>query len=265
MEETFKKFQVRSNPASETPAESDGNRDDKNPLSTRELQLYWDLIRPLTGLRGTALRLHLLTGAQRIEQLVRLLSANVTCERILIWDIKGCSAIPRAHEVPLVGLASTLFSELDLKGKFALSSDGGKSAIANTTLSDWAVEVVNDKIPNFLLKRVRSGVETLLASRQVSKEYRGRQQSHGLGGVQDKHYDGYNYIIEKGQALLVLHNTLSGHIQSADINQPALDSRERSGRQAVPIWSGPQQTTANDPDFDRPRSPQNSSGSTPNA
>lgn len=71
------------------------------------------------------------------------------------------------------------------------------------------MEVVDDKIPNFQLKRVRSGVETALAAAKVSREYRGRLQSHGISGVQSTHYDGYDYLTEKRESLELLYNLLS--------------------------------------------------------
>jgi hypothetical protein len=54
------------------------------------------------------------------------------------------------------------------------------------------------------LKRVRSGVETLLAANGVSREVRGHLQSHGLTGVQARHYDGHDYLAEKRRALELL-------------------------------------------------------------
>ena len=45
--------------------------------------------------------------------------------------------------------------------------------------------------------RIRSGVETLLAANGVSQEVRGHLQSHGLTGVQARHYDGHDYMPEK--------------------------------------------------------------------
>jgi hypothetical protein len=45
---------------------------DKRPLIADELRTYWKSIEKLPGLRGRCLRLHLLSGGQRIEQLVRL-------------------------------------------------------------------------------------------------------------------------------------------------------------------------------------------------
>ena len=54
------------------------------------------------------------------------------------------------------------------------------------------------------MKRIRSGVETLLAARGVNREVRGHLQSHGLTGVQARHYDGHDYLAQKRQALAVL-------------------------------------------------------------
>lgn len=209
----LKRFNIRSNPVSTTATNPEFNRNAKNPLSQAELVTYWNLIKGLDGMKGIALRLHLLVGGQRIQQLARLLSKDVQKDRILLWDTKGPPGKdPRRIDLPLVGLARDLSKSIDLSGRYALTSDGGRSPICNTTLSAWATEVVGDRIDNFKLKRVRSGVETLLASRQVPKDYRGRLQSHGIGGVQDAAYDGYDYMWEKEQALRTLHDALDGDI-----------------------------------------------------
>ena len=62
--------------------------------------------------------------------------------------------------------------------------------------------------PDFRAKRVRSGVETLLASARISSDIRGRLQSHGISGVQARHYDGHDYVEEKRQALETLFRLL---------------------------------------------------------
>jgi hypothetical protein len=43
-----------------------------------------------------------------------------------------------------------------------------------------------------------------LAREGISREVRGHLQSHGLTGVQARHYDGHDYIPEKRQALVLL-------------------------------------------------------------
>lgn len=41
----------------------------------------------------------------------------------------------------------------------------------------------------------------MLARESISREVRGHLQSHGLTGVQARHYDGHDYIPEKRRAL----------------------------------------------------------------
>ena len=96
----------------------------------------------------------------------------------------------------------------DLSGKYTFSTDGGNTHIANTTLSIWAKDAVGKLIKNFSAKRIRSGVETLLAKKKFSKDLRGRLQSHGISGVQDRHYDGHDYLDEKLEMLRALEITL---------------------------------------------------------
>lgn len=72
----------------------------------------------------------------------------------------------------------------------------------------------------FFVKRVRSGVETLLANQEVSQETRGRLQSHGITGIQNAHYNAFGYALEKRQALQILLDTLNGKIEVRKYNSP---------------------------------------------
>ncbi len=53
----------------------------------------------------------------------------------------------------------------------------------------------------FQLRDVRRSCETRLAALGVSRDLRAQLQSHGLGGVQAKHYDRHDYMTEKAAAL----------------------------------------------------------------
>jgi hypothetical protein len=55
---------------------------------------------------------------------------------------------------------------------------------------------------------LRITVETRLAAAGVSRETRAQLQSHGLGGVQGKHYDKHSYMDEKREALATLRRLL---------------------------------------------------------
>ena len=205
----FKAYMVSHNPAADTQPDESANRADKNPLSAEELRTYWQIIRNLPGIKGAALRLHLLTGGQRIAQLVRLKCSDIQPDSIVLTDGKGRPGKPaRPHAVPLVPAARLALEALNPAGEWAISTDGGITHLAPTTLSNWAVEAVGDQIEAFNTKRIRSGVETLLASVRVSSETRGRLQSHGIMGVQARHYDGHDYMAEKLEAVETLYRLL---------------------------------------------------------
>lgn len=205
----FKGFDIVINPVAETEPDESQNRTDKRPMTTAELRTYWGLIKHLSDFRGALLRLHLLTGGQRIEQLVNLCTENISGDSMVLHDGKGRPGRPaRPHTVPLIKEARKALAECRPTGKFALSTDGGETHVAATTLSDWATEVARDRIVDFQAKRIRSGVETLLASAGVSQDIRGRLQSHGIGGVQTRHYDGHDYLPEKRKALEKLFTLL---------------------------------------------------------
>ena len=53
----------------------------------------------------------------------------------------------------------------------------------------------------FDARDIRRTCETLLAGMGVNRDIRAQLLSHGLSGVQDKHYDRHGYIEEKRTAL----------------------------------------------------------------
>ena len=204
----FKAYRITHNPGADTEPDESANRADKNPLSAEELRAYWHAIKTLPGVRGAALRLHLLTGGQRIEQLVTLRTSDVRGDSVTLFDGKGRPGKPaRPHTVPLIPMAAAALLECRPQGIYAISTSGGDTHMSAITLSRWAV-LAGAAIPDFQTKRIRSGVETLLASARISADIRGRLQSHGISGVQARHYDGHHYMPEKLQALETLFRLL---------------------------------------------------------
>jgi integrase len=218
----FKSYNVTQNPAADTEPDEAQNKADKNPLKEEELRQYWQVIKVLPGFKGAVLRLHLLTGGQRIEQLVRLRTEHIHENTITLFDGKGRPGkAPRPHTVPLIPPARAALEMCQPTGNYALSSalggprkNGkprstakGEAHLSAISLSHWAVKAATE-IPGFATKRIRSGVETLLASKTIPMETRGRLQSHGIAGVQARHYDGYDYMDEKRNALVTLFQLL---------------------------------------------------------
>ena len=86
-----------------------------------------------------------------------------------------------------------------------------EEVVSTSAFYEFEVEAIGDRIEGFAPKRLRSGVETALASLGISREVRAQLQSHGRGGMQDRHDDDHDYMPEKRaalQALLDLLNTV---------------------------------------------------------
>ncbi len=214
----FKSYGVQHNPAAETVAIK--LVPDKKPLMPVHLRQYWQAIEKLEGVRGAVLRLHLLTGGQRIEQLRQLVRSNVGQGVITLVDSKGRTGHePKKHSIPLLTAArEDLNALLALNpGEFPLSIDGGESPVSAKAIAEWAKAAAavvewaptDEPVGQFQAKRLRSGVETALASLRVSQEIRGRLLSHGVTGVQAASYDGHDYRPEKLEALEALHRFLT--------------------------------------------------------
>ena len=71
--------------------------------------------------------------------------------------------------------------------------------------------VVRKEIYDFEIKRVRSGVTTLLSKLKISQEIRNNLQSHNQNTVDSEHYNGYDFYEEKKDALKKMHDFLTGN------------------------------------------------------
>ena len=202
----FKAFGVKSNPVADTQADRSADKADKNPLNLPELRAYWRTIESAPGIEAAMLRLHFLTVGQRIEQLARLRKQDATDDSITLYDAKGRGQVKRAHVVPLTNCAREALNVLNTGKEYLLSRTGTKPIDA-TGLSRLAQKLAAAE--GFQLKRVPSGVETLLAERRVSQQIRGRLHSHGVSGVQLKHYNAHDYLPEKLAALRLFEAALN--------------------------------------------------------
>lgn len=207
----FKAYGVEANPV--PPLGQDArlhNKADKNPLSIDELQAYWQSISAMEGPRGAMLRIHLLSGGQRVEQLVNLRTADIEKDAFVLLDSKGRPGKgPRLHKLPIIGKLKADITSLANDGEYAFSLDQGETRVSASMMANWA-KSAGKEIDDFKIKRIRSGVETLLAGAGVSMEIRGRLQSHGIHGVQATHYDAHDYLPEKAKALATLHRLIEG-------------------------------------------------------
>jgi hypothetical protein len=208
----FADFGIKINPVANINPIQASATTDKNPLSVDELRTYWKALQDVPGMYGQFLRLHLLSGGQRIVQLSRLTVQDIKDDHFELVDLKGRGNAVRKYAVPITPSIRTEIDAL-AAGKTGYLLDNGRGQpIEKSAISDWP-ERVRHGIAGFQLKRVRSGVETALSASGISKDIRGELQSHGIGGVQKRHYDAHDFLQEKSHALNVLFELLNGEIK----------------------------------------------------
>src|SRR5574337_62731 len=153
----------------------------KRALSVAELAAYWKRIKAMTGAHGALLRFHLLTGAQRCEQLARLTAPRFDRDAgtVTILDGKGRRTQLREHVVPLLPDAITaldgmagdagphLFS-LDA-GKYGAGYHAVRSLVAGVAA---AMVEAGEVAATFTPGELRITVETRLAAVGVPRETR---------------------------------------------------------------------------------------------
>lgn len=211
----FDGLDIRTNPLLDLKVtRPEGDRDDapSAALSEPELRAYWNAIEGMDTPHGAMMRLHLLTGAQRMEQLSRLTVADLDADQsaITLWDGKGRRKKPRRHVVALIPDAMQALAAMrgdDPAGPHLFTVSRGASAAVPHTLATAVRQVSASLVDQGTITTpitpgaIRRTVETRLAAAGVSKEVRAQLQSHGLGGVQDRHYDRHDYLPEKRAAL----------------------------------------------------------------
>ena len=228
-----------ANPAKMVPVKN-ANRPRTRHLSKTELKSVWLHANQMPSPDRELICLHLLLGGQRQAQEARCLTTDIKMFSlepdsapvavIEIWDRKGRSAPAggRQHLIPLLPAAEQLVNTLTPVGPHIFSSDGGVTPIHNDRINRICRRL-NAQMrtlgqlegEKFTAGDLRRTVETLLAQLGVSVEHRGHLQSHGISGVQARHYDRYDYLLpkyralEKFQSLTFDNNTVSARFNTS--------------------------------------------------
>jgi len=221
--DALRALNVSRNPARDLATLDSGQPRDR-VLSVAELRAYWRRIEAIPGRPGALLRFHLLTGGQRIAQMIRLQwsdhdhDADTDTGSVRLLDIKGRRRLPRVHLVPLLPRIATDLETLrgDGEGPHLFSLTAGKKAASYDEFRGIMDPVVASMVAAeelaspFTPGDLRRTVETRLAALGLSEEVRGHLQSHGLSGVQKRHYNFFEYDAEKRAAVEALLELLTG-------------------------------------------------------
>lgn len=214
-------FDIELNPVAATAALSDFNGVRDRALTELELRALWARLSATDTPSALAIRLSLLCGGQRFEQLLRARVADFSPDdaTLTLLDPKGRRKVARVHVVPLpAGALAIVARRAEIARAAKLDylfpqSTGGH--LSPRTVSKFlqpvreAMVEAGEAGSAFMLANLRATCETRLAALGVSKDLRAQIQSHGLGGVQARHYDRHEYIEEKRTALEAWANWLT--------------------------------------------------------
>jgi integrase len=230
-------FAVESNPVAPTDALTRYTVARERVLSAGELRLFMERVALLPQAQADAARLALLLGGQRPAQLLRATRDDVDLEAgtLTLRDPKGRRTQPRIHVLPLAGDARDITERLIEKATVlgvpwlftsaevnpekvrevavpALGEDvatvagivpmrhetvsGAVSAIAAGLVAEKKIR------SSFQMRDIRRTCETMLAALGIDRDIRAQLLSHGISGVQAKHYDRHAYLPEKTRALV---------------------------------------------------------------
>jgi integrase len=222
MPESMRLLDVKYNPARDLRKVSGSSNARDRALSLAEFRAYWKHAQCLPEPKRSLVMLHVLTGGQRQQQLGRVTHADIDRDlmAMTIWDAKGRRTKPRRHVIPLLPSALKLIDEISGTGEFVFSCNGGLSAIHTVYLND-AVKSVCEMMKQtkelegepFTAGTIRATVETRLVAKpySVSSDVLGHLLSHGMGGIQQRHYQHHSFFEEKLDALQKLQKIVEGN------------------------------------------------------
>jgi integrase len=212
----FGAFGIETNPLERLPSLAQYSRALDRALTLPELTAFWKRLKesPVSPARDAVIAAVLL-GGQRPAQLVRITAADVdlTARTVTLRDIKGRNRAtnPRRHVVPILDELLPMLSARRAacaSPEAPLFSSTGRVQLREETAAEIvtglcaAMQAAGElEAGAFCLRDLRRTAETHLAALGVSCDVRAQLQSHGLGGVQARHYDRHDYQAEKLAAL----------------------------------------------------------------
>jgi len=156
----------------------------------------------------TLIQLCFLTGGQRPFELLALKWRNIDLIKQIIEIPTTVSKNKKIHLVPLTKKAVSILEQLhNLTGHtdFLFPNRFDQSKPMPTTSLSQAIKRYREKenIEEFVPKDFRRTCKTKMGELGISKDIRDKLHNHAQNDVSTKHYDRYDYMKEKRQALII--------------------------------------------------------------
>lgn len=192
-----------------------------------------DELRALVGKLGddltdAALRLCLFAGGQRASQVLRARASDFdeAAGVLRLLDPKGRRAQPREHRLPLGPVAADLCKALVARAREVRPEETDPPLFAASPRAVLSLKSLTGRVselstdlggPAFSFSDLRRTAETEMAALGFSTDLRAQVMSHGLSGVQEKHYNRHDFMQEKAAALVKWEAHLEGREQPAKV------------------------------------------------
>lgn len=213
------RFNIASNPVADVPNNPDAENVGERVLSFEELATLWNYKGShLPYSVELALKMILSFGGMRTGEVTRAQIAEFDLDA-RVWSIpperlKAGDKTGRWNLLPITDLSMELFlAQRQLSGGspclFPNRVDQERYQ-SDTALSHVVARFcAAEKFPVFKAKDLRRTVKTRMGELGIDKSIRDRIQNHALTDVSSKHYDRYDYLPEKREALEIWCNALS--------------------------------------------------------
>jgi len=211
------KFNLKYNPVTFVPAQADFERVGEHVITEKEIKIIWDGLPNESRIASWVVKLALTTG-QRLGEVIRIKWIDIDPDDQLMIVPASVSKNKINHVVPLDDLSWAVIEEMkEITGdyEYLFAARNGETFkedkhIVNHTIARTLREYCagHKKVKKFIPRDIRRTVKTLMGKAGIDKAIRDRIQNHALQDVSSKHYDRYDYLPEKRQALKVWNNYL---------------------------------------------------------
>jgi integrase len=204
-------FDLKNNPVAYIPKQKSAERIGTRFLSEIELKRLLKLLdknENISEFSANLIKLCIYSGGQRPYELLTIKPDKVDFKNKVLEIPPEYSKNKRAHLLPLTETIFTLLKWFHDQGdqkqaKFLIYKKTNVEEHFRTDSLSTAIARFNHKndFDKFIPRDIRRTCKTLMGSIRISKETRDRIQNHAFQDVSSKHYDKWQYLPEKREAL----------------------------------------------------------------
>lgn len=221
------------NPVSAIPKQADWERQGETVMTAEDVRLAWQDLPKMRTRAANAVPVVLLclaTAGQRPTSLLRLTLQDVHLDRKLINIPSSGTKNGRPHVVPLSSQAIEILTPLIARAK----ERGWENIFPNFRKPDEHMllespsSLVIDyrkqfKANQWTVRDIRRTAKTVLGELGVTKQIRDLLHGHAMQDVSSRHYDRYDYLREKREAMTVWETWLAGVLNGKDNRELSTD------------------------------------------